>query len=97
LEGGADVNQADSVYGRTALHEAAVGGSLFRLEPFSKEYAEEAQTETVRILLERGANKEVRDKDGNTALDLARKAKAENVVRILESSARTRAGSLANR
>ncbi|RMG24598.1 MAG: hypothetical protein D6724_05735 [Armatimonadetes bacterium] len=97
LEGGADVNQADSVYGRTALHEAAVGGSLFRLHPFSKEYTEEAQTETVRILLERGANKDLRDKDGNTALDLAKKANATNVVRLLESSARARAGSVADR
>ncbi len=97
LEGGADVNQADSVYGRTALHEAAVGGSLFRLQPFSKEYTEEAQTETVRILLERGANKEIKDKDGNTALDLAKKANAANVVRLLESSVRTAATSVADR
>ncbi len=84
LEGGADVNQADTVYRRTALHEAAVGRSLFRHEPFSREFTEENQTETVRVLLEHGAHKELRDKDGNTALDLAKKANAANVVRLLE-------------
>lgn len=84
LEGGAAINQQDSVYGRTALHEAAVGRSLFQEWPFTREFTEEDQSNTVKVLLAHGADKQIKDKDGNTALDLAKKAHATNVVRLLE-------------
>ena len=82
LENGARVDQKNSVTGRTALHEAAIARMPHRWASYP--YSEERQTEVVKVLLRHGADKKIKDKDGKTALDLAKKPNAANVVRLLE-------------
>ncbi|PVI05772.1 ankyrin [Periconia macrospinosa] len=69
---GADVNahpwQQDSEHGGSALHCAVQGG----------------HTEAVRFLLEKGATKDYRDKDGLLALDLAKKLGYHEIVQLIE-------------
>ncbi len=45
---------------------------------------------TVQLLVQHGANPNLRDKDGKTALDYARRYKQTNVIRVLENATRTR-------
>lgn len=77
LSKGADINEmgieqpTDPRYKEdvgTALHRAVVGG----------------HTEVVTILLEEGADIEVRDLMGKTALDLAREQNNANIAKLLE-------------
>lgn len=79
LKAGAKVNQKNSVSGRTALHEAAVG----RVVPEWEQYPEELQTQVVKVLLQHGADKKAKDKRGKTPLDLAKEAKAKNIIPLL--------------
>jgi ankyrin repeat protein len=69
LEKGAAVNAA-SKYGKyTPLHYAAGMGSV----------------ELVKLLLDHKANREAKDEDGRTPLDLAKAGKHTEVVRLLEA------------
>ena len=77
LSKGADINElgiehpTDPRYKEdvgTALHRAVVGG----------------HTEVVKLLLGEGANIEMRDLMGKTALDLAREENNADIVRLLE-------------
>jgi hypothetical protein len=42
------------------------------------------KVKAVEALLKAGAEKDAKDKEGNTALSLAKKAKAEDIVKVLE-------------
>ncbi len=44
-----------------------------------------AHNKVIKLLLERGADAELRDENGKTALDIARERKLYDVVKILES------------
>ncbi|GAA5912185.1 uncharacterized protein JCM6883_000590 [Sporobolomyces salmoneus] len=57
-------------YGYSALHLATDRGNL----------------EVVKILIARGADKDAKDEDGNTPLDLARLAEHDSIVTLLLSS-----------
>jgi ankyrin repeat protein len=61
------VNERDSAFGATGLHWAALRG-----------HAPVAQ-----LLLERGANPQARNKEGETALQVAERAKKQEVVQVL--------------
>lgn len=67
VKAGAKVNAKNSITGRTALHDAAAKN----------------QAQSIIELLKHKADKRARDKNGKTALDLARKAKASSAVRAL--------------
>ena len=69
LDHGADANVEVGWKAWTPLHWAAQGGNV----------------EAVRLLLAYGAAREVRDEDGNTALDIAAAAGRDQVVALLES------------
>ena len=68
LERKADPNLADNVEKWTALMFAAGEG----------------QTEVVKLLLKHGADASIKDVDGDTALDFARKNKHVETIRILK-------------
>jgi ankyrin repeat protein len=69
LEKGANINYRSGQYNRTPLLEASYRGHL----------------EVVKYLLERGANLNLVDRDGNTALDLARTGNKPAVYTHLSS------------
>ncbi|XP_015247704.1 PREDICTED: cyclin-dependent kinase 4 inhibitor B [Cyprinodon variegatus] len=69
LEHGADPNVADSSTGSTPLHDAARTGFL----------------DTVRLLVEAGANLQARDKADCLPIDLARQSGHSHVVSFLET------------
>ncbi len=78
LENGADVNVQDESWlktGRTPLMYAVLQGDAALVE----------------ALLAKGARKDLKNKEGDTALSLAKKAKLEYITQLLESS--TAAGS----
>ncbi len=68
IDRGANVNGVDDHRGRTALHWTAVRG---------------AGKEFVTYLLDRGADPSIRDRDGTTALDIARDRKRKTIVSML--------------
>jgi ankyrin repeat protein len=55
------------------------------------------RTENARILVAKGANIRLRDNAGDTALDIARKEKSEDVVALLLAAAKTPGGRAAGR
>jgi ankyrin repeat protein len=67
LDGGAKINAATPDNGSTALHGAAITG----------------KEEAAKRLLERGANKDKRDKAGRTALDIAAGQRNNPVAALL--------------
>ncbi len=68
LDGDADlVKERDSTFGATPLHWAALRG----------------HTEVVKLLLQRGADVSARNKSGETARDVAVRAKRDEVARLL--------------
>jgi ankyrin repeat protein len=69
LAAGADVNAKDSTFGSTALVRAA-----------QSDYAE---TERVKLLLDRGADLSIHDFKGDTALSVAKQKGATRVVELL--------------
>ncbi|MYI99528.1 MAG: ankyrin repeat domain-containing protein [Gemmatimonadetes bacterium] len=68
VDRGANVNGVDDHRGRTALHWAAVRGAG---KPF------------VTYLLDQGADPSIRDRDGATALDVAREKKRKAIESML--------------
>ena len=101
IANGADVN-ATSIYGTTALGEAASKGNnqivnllldasaaIDNSQTASKTplmwAADFDQPHTVELLLERGANPSLTNKDGLTALDFALEGGHEDVVALLEA------------
>ncbi|NGZ76902.1 ankyrin repeat domain-containing protein [Saccharibacillus alkalitolerans] len=82
VEGGADVNlQPDG--GWTALHQAvdiAIDGTIQTGgQPGDEPVA------IIRYLLEHGADPELRDTDGQHALDIAEAYRSEKVIAVLQS------------
>lgn len=69
LAAGADVNGKDSTFGFTALILAA--------------YSDYAETERVKLLLDHGADMNIRDNKGDTALRVAKRKGATKVVAML--------------
>eukprot|EP00731_Ephydatia_muelleri_P005259 Em0002g1435a len=69
IASGASLNLQDDCWGETALHCAA----------------SEGHPTVVKMLLSAGAQTDIRDKDGNTALDVARSEHQASVVAILEA------------
>jgi ankyrin repeat protein len=67
LDAGANPDQLDAETGQTALHRAARNG----------------WTETVGLLLDRGAKRNVRDKEGKTPLSHAADENREDALRLL--------------
>ena len=67
IDGGADVDAAESTEGFTSLMTAAALG----------------QTEVVQLLLRRGADKNLSDADGDTALSHAKNAGHQEIVKLL--------------
>jgi ankyrin repeat protein len=72
LAAGADINWQDSTFGATALIRAA--------------YSDYADTERVKLLLDRGADINIRDSKGDTALRIAKRKGATKVVAMLVSA-----------
>lgn len=66
---GASLNLQDDCWGETALHCAAFEG----------------HPAVVMILLSAGAQTDIKDKDGNTALDVARMERQASVIALLEA------------
>jgi ankyrin repeat protein len=73
---GADVNARDAVYGRTPLHTAAS--------------SELAGAETLRLLLERGADPNVETTEGERPLDWAVYSADQSKITVLEKYGATR-------
>lgn len=73
------LNERDSRFGATSLHWAALRG----------------HQAIVALLIERGADVSVKNNDGETALQVAERAKRDDVVRLLRSAAPAGAGSFA--
>lgn len=71
LDDGADINAADTTAGNTPLHHAILQGS----------------TQLIRILLERNAQQSIPNKEGKTALDLARNAANKEILRLMNEAA----------
>lgn len=69
LKSGADINAVDNEFGNTALHHAIEQGSL----------------SFTRILLEKGADVSLQNKDGNTPLDLALKTHNQEMIDLIKS------------
>jgi ankyrin repeat protein len=69
IEQGADVNTRESTFGRTPLLSAAA--------------SEQSDLETLRLLLEKGADPNVADADGETPLDWAMHARNEAKIQLL--------------
>ena len=67
-----DINHVNRL-GWTALLEAVILGN-----------GGAGHTEVVRLLVEAGADRSIRDPNGKTALDIAREKQQAAVVRILE-------------
>ena len=61
---GADARRVDDIFGRTALHRVAVRGG-----------DEGGGAEVVRLLVAAGCDAAVRDNDGRTAVELARRTR----------------------
>eukprot|EP00929_Paragymnodinium_shiwhaense_P061177 TRINITY_DN30555_c0_g1_i1.p1 TRINITY_DN30555_c0_g1~~TRINITY_DN30555_c0_g1_i1.p1 ORF type:complete len:236 (+),score=43.23 TRINITY_DN30555_c0_g1_i1:75-710(+) len=70
LQGGADVNKADAAAGFTALHHAALHS------------ASDTLPGVIRVLLEFQADPELRDCRGETALDLCRRSRPEELLAL---------------
>lgn len=69
LRAGAKPNVTDQKDGTTALHVAADGGNI----------------DAVKLLLEKGADRSMKDNSGKTALDLARAKNFAPIVTLLEA------------
>jgi ankyrin repeat protein len=69
IEAGADVHSKDNVRGYSALHRAAEYGYL----------------DVVERLLKRGADSSVRNFEGHTALELAKKEGHKAIIKLLEA------------
>ena len=67
LQRGADVNKRDRDYGRTALHYSARYNS----------------TDAIRLLLQNGASTTIKDDEGRTPIDWARKKNHQEAVLLL--------------
>jgi ankyrin repeat protein len=72
------LNLADTGFGATALHWAALRGHV----------------DVVRVLLEKGADTNIRNSDGETALQVAERAKRNDIVQLLRGRAAPGGGSL---
>lgn len=77
LDAGADIEVADSHYGRTPLHWSAIRG----------------QSGLASLLLEHGANVSARDQDGHSALYYANRYSNPSVAEVLLSKGADRSGS----
>jgi ankyrin repeat protein len=70
VKAGSDVDAPQDSIGQTALMGAAVSGKV----------------ETVKALLEAGANVLVKDRDGRTAIDHAEKGGNEEIIKVLREA-----------
>ena len=70
LANGAAIDAIDSEYGETALAAAAFNG----------------QPATVKVLLEKGASVNPRNKEGRTPLSVARERGHQEIVKLLEAA-----------
>ena len=68
LSRGADVNKRSGLHHQTALHKAASNNS----------------TDVIEVLLKHGASTNIKDRFGDTPIDLARSKNNEAAVRLLE-------------
>jgi ankyrin repeat protein len=68
LEHGADPNVPNEYYGYNALHEAVMNG---------------ASEKVVKLLLDHGAKPTLKNRDGKTAIQLAREARKTKLVKLL--------------
>ena len=74
LSSGAEINVSVGLSGRTALMCAV----------------EWKHTETVKLLIEAGADLEMADKQGNTPLMIAKSKRSEEIVKLLTDAGATR-------
>jgi ankyrin repeat protein len=65
---GADPNALGWRYGNSALHEAVISG---------------ASEKVIRVLLDHGARSDVKNKQGKTAIQLARESKKAKLLKLL--------------
>ena len=78
LDHGADVQRRRREYVFQRSHPTAPGTTALHAA------ARRGDAPMVQLLLQHGATRDVRDAHGHTALDLAREAHAEAVIRLLE-------------
>lgn len=74
IEKGADVNKQETVSQANALIFLAT----------NTQASKDARTEAAKLLLAKGADKSLKDKDGKTALDWAKQVKNEAMVELLK-------------
>jgi ankyrin repeat protein len=85
LAAGADINKPDGE-GDTPLHLAVIG-SIDGTIQTGGSYGD-VRTDTIQFLLDRGADPEVRNDNGETPRDWARYYKCEKLMELLQAKAR---------
>jgi len=84
LDAGANVNVHHQYDGNTALMEASECDPNMDLPAYQVEYVMKHKTEIVKMLLEKGADVNARNDDGETAFQIASKNECTETIKLLK-------------